>query len=250
MKMSTNLIGLRTVASFSARKLLMNRRWMLVMLLGGLVALVMGYAATEDGANMDFASDLMVILLLAFLLPVLSLIYGASMIRNEMDDRSIVQVITAPLDRRISYLGYYIGLAMVLCLLITVVTVIGGLAFLAFSPEREGGAQLMVTFIALQYLGVLVYSALFLLLGTLMRQPIYLGLIYIFVWEGFIGSVPGSIGDLTIRHQLQVIASELTEYGSVAWTSGDWAVSMAALVILTIVLVLAGAYVLRQEEVA
>ena len=37
-----------------------------------------------------------------------------------------------------------------------------------------------------------VYSAaaaLFLLLGTLMRQPIYLGLIYIFVWEGFIGSV-------------------------------------------------------------
>ncbi|KAF5051910.1 hypothetical protein DSECCO2_414160 [anaerobic digester metagenome] len=248
--MSLNLIGLRTVASFSARKLLMNRRWMLVMLLGGLVALVMGYAATEDGANMDFASDLMVILLLAFLLPVLSLIYGASMIRNEMDDRSIVQVITAPLDRRFSYLGYYIGLVMVLCLLVTVVTLIGGLAFLAFSPEREGGAQLMVTFIALQYLGVLVYSALFLLIGTLMRQPIYLGLIYIFIWEGFIGSVPGSIGNLTIRHQLMVIASELTEFGSVAWTSGDWAVSFLALVILTIALVLAGAYVFRQEEVS
>jgi len=248
--MSLNLIGLRTVASFSARKLLMNRRWMLVMLLGGLVALVMGYAATEDGANMDFASDLMVILLLAFLLPVLSLIYGASMIRNEMDDRSIVQVITAPLDRRFSYLGYYIGLVMVLCLLVTVVTLVGGLAFLAFSPEREGGAQLIITFITLQYLGVLVYSALFLLIGTLMRQPIYLGLIYIFIWEGFIGSVPGSIGNLTIRHQLMVIASELTEYGSVAWTSGDWAVSSLALVILTIALVLAGAYVFRQEEVS
>lgn len=248
--MSTNLIGLRTVASFSARKLLMNRRWMLVMLLGALVALVMGYAATQDGANMDFASDLMVILLLAFLLPVLSLIYGASMIRNEMDDRSIVQVITAPLDRRISYLGYYIGLAMVLCLLITVITVIGGLAFLAFSPVREGGVQLIVTFIALQYLGVLVYSALFLFLGTLMRQPIYLGLFYIFIWEGFVGSVPGSIGELTIRHQLQVIASELTEYGSVAWTSGDWAVSLLAIVVTTIVLVVAGAYVLRQEEVS
>lgn len=248
--MSLSSVGLRTVASFSARKLLMNRRWMLVVLLGALVALVMGYAATEDGANMDFASDLMVVLLLAFLLPVLSLIYGASMIRNEMDDRSIVQVITAPLDRRFSYLGYYIGLVMVLCLLITVVTVIGGLAFLAFSPERDGGAQLIITFIALQYLGVLVYSALFLLIGTLMRQPIYLGLIYVFIWEGFVGSVPGSIGDLTIRHQLQVIASQLTEHGFVASTSGDWAVSFATLVILTVVLVLAGAYVLRQEEVA
>ncbi len=248
--MSLNVIGLRTVAAFSARKLLMNRRWMLVMLLGALVALVMGYAATEDGANMDFASDLMVLLLLAFLLPVLSLIYGASMIRNEMDDRSIVQVITAPLDRRMSYLGYYIGLVMVLCLLITVVTVIGGLAFLAFSPERTGGAQLIITFIVLQYLGVLVYSALFLFLGTLMRQPIYLGLVYIFIWEGFVASVPGSIGNLTIRHQLEVVASELTDLGSVAWTSGDWAVSIVALVVLAVVLVLIGAFVFRQEEVA
>lgn len=248
--MSIELIGLRTVAAFSARKLLMNRRWMLAMLLGALIALVMGYAATDDGADLDFASDLMVILLLMFLLPVLSLIYGASMIRNEMDDRSIVQVVTAPLDRRISYLGYYIGLVMVLCLLITVVTAIGGLAFLAFSPEREGGAQLIVTFIALQYLGVLVYSALFLFLGTLMRQPIYLGLLYVFIWEGFIGSVPGSIGDLTIRHQLQVIASELTDHGSVAWTSGDWAISLLSIVILTAVLLVAGAYVLQREEIS
>lgn len=248
--MSLNVIGFRTVAAFSARKLLMNRRWMLVALLGALVALVMGYAATEDGADLDFASDLMVILLLAFLLPVLSLIYGASMIRNEMDDRSIVQVITAPLDRRISYLGYYVGLVMVLCLLITAVTAIGGIAFLIFSPERAGGAELIITFIALQYLGVLVYSALFLFLGTLMRQPIYLGLIYIFIWEGFIGSVPGSIGDLTIRHQLQVIASELTEYGFVSGTSGEWGISLLALVVLAAVMVLAGAFVLRQEEVA
>lgn len=248
--MSIELIGLRTVAAFSARKLLMNRRWMLAMLLGALIALVMGYAATDDGADLDFASDLMVILLLMFLLPVLSLIYGASMIRNEMDDRSIVQVVTAPLDRRISYLGYYIGLVMVLCLLITVVTAIGGLAFLAFSPEREGGAQLIVTFIALQYLGVLVYSALFLFLGTLMRQPIYLGLLYVFIWEGFVGSVPGSIGDLTIRHQLQVIASELTEYGSVAWTSGDWAMSLLSIVALTVVLLAAGAYALQREEIS
>ncbi|MHC1679945.1 MAG: ABC transporter permease subunit [Methanomassiliicoccales archaeon] len=248
--MSFNLIGLRTVTAFSARKLLMNRRWILVVLLGALLAMVMGYAATENGANMDFASDLMVLLLLAFLLPVLSLIYGASMIRNEMDDRSIVQVITAPLDRRISYLGYYIGLVMVLCLFITVVTAIGGLAFLVFSPEREGGAELIVTFIVLQYLGVLVYSALFLFLGTIMKQPIYLGLIYIFIWEGFIGSVPGSIGQLTIRHQLEVLASELTDLGSVAGISGDWAVSILALVVITVVLVLIGAFMFRQAEVA
>lgn len=248
--MSLNFIGLWTVAAFSARKLLMNRRWMLVMLLGALVALVMGYAATEDGADMHFASDLMSMLLMAFLLPVLCLIYGASMIRNEMDDRSIVQVITSPLDRRISYLGYYIGLVMVLCLLITAVTIVGGLAFLALSPERDGGLEIILIFIAVQYLGVLVYSALFLLLGTLMRQPIYLGLIYIFIWEGFIGSVPGSIGKFTIRYQLQSVAAELNDYGYMSHMSGDGAAAVLILVVMTAVLVLAGAFVLRQEEVA
>jgi len=248
--MSFNFKGLWTVAAFSARKLLMNRRWMLVLLLGVLVASVMGYAATEDGADMDFASDLMAMLLLAFLLPVLSLIYGASMIRNEMDDRSIVQVITAPLDRRISYLGYYIGLVMVLCLLITAVTAVGGLAFLMFSPERDGGVQLVLTFIVLQYLGVMIYSALFLLLGAMLRQPIYLGLFYIFIWEGFVASLPGSIGDLTIRHQLQSVASELTELGYFTSSSGDGAVAALVLIALTVVLVLAGAFLFREKEIA
>ncbi len=243
--MSLSSVGLRTVASFSARKLLMNRRWMLVVLLGALVALAMGFAARRRG-EMDFACDLMVVLLLAFLLRCSRLSMGVHD-KNEMDDRSIVQVITAPLDGRFSYLGYYT--AGDGALLYHGVHPCSAGGFLAFSPERVGGRS-SSSFIALQYLGALVYSALFLLIGTLMRQPIYLGLIYVFIWEGFVGSVPGSIGDLTIRHQLQVIASQLTEHGFVASTSGDWAVSFATLVILTVVLVLAGAYVLRQEEVA
>ncbi|NLX47399.1 MAG: ABC transporter permease subunit [Euryarchaeota archaeon] len=248
--MSLNLIGLRTVATFSARKLLMNRRWALVVMLGALIALVMGYAATEDGANMHFASDLMAMLLLAFLLPVLSLIYGASLIRNEMDDRSIVQVITAPLDRRMSYLGYYLGLVMVLCVLISLVTAVGGLAFLAFSPERDGGVQLVLTFIALQCLGVLVYSALFLLLGTVLKQPIYLGLFYIFIWEGFVASVPGSIGEFTVRYQLQSVASELTDLGFVSSMPGNGALAALALLLVTAALLGAGAFSLRKKEIS
>jgi hypothetical protein len=81
-----------------------------------------------------------------------------------------------------------------------------------------------------------------------MKQPIYLGLIYIFIWEGFVASIPGSIGKLTIRHQLQVVGSELTEFGY--WASGDWAVSILALLAVTVALVLIGAFVFRQEEVA
>ena len=235
---------------FSARKLLQNRRWVIVASLAALVTSVMGYAATQDMADAGTASDMTLLLMVAFLLPVLALIYGASMIRNEVDDRSIVQVITSPLDRRTSYLGYYMALVAVLCVLISLITLVGGMAFLLFSSDGGGVLEMTLSFIAVQMLGVLVYSSLFLVMGTLMKQPIYLGLLYVFVWEGFVASVPGAIGSYTIRHQLQVIASGVISEGSVASVTGDGGISALVLVALTAVLVLLGAYLFREMEVA
>lgn len=248
--MSPILIGLWTMLMFSARKLLQNRRWMIVALLTVLVAAVMGYSATQDGADVNGMSDLMDLLLIAFLLPVLALIYGASMIRNEIDDRSIVQVITSPLDRRIAYLGYYFALVIVLSVLLTVATLVGGLAYLMISPNGTGGAEVMLVLIAVQIIGVMIYSALFLLMGTMLKQPVYLGLFYVFVWEGFVASVPGAIGSYTIRHQLRVIASESISYGGIANVTGDGTTSLVVLIVLAIVLVSLGAFLFRDMEVA
>ena len=74
--MSLSTIGLRTMVAFSARKLLQNRRWMLVALLGALAVTVMGYAATQDGAGLDAGSDLMLLLLTAFLLSILEVLFA------------------------------------------------------------------------------------------------------------------------------------------------------------------------------
>ena len=248
--MSPNLIGLRTMLVFSARKLLQNRRWMIVVLLTVLVAAVMGYSATQDGADVNGMSDLMDSLLIAFLLPVLALIYGASMIRNEIDDRSIVQVITTPLDRRIAYLGYYLALVIVLTVLLTMATIVGGLSYLMFSPNGGGGIEVMLVLIAVQIIGVMIYSALFLLMGAMLKQPVYLGLFYVFVWEGYVASVPGAIGSYTIRHQLRVIASESIRYGDIAHVTGDGTSSLVILIVLAIVLVSLGAFLFRDMEVA
>jgi ABC-type transport system involved in multi-copper enzyme maturation permease subunit len=236
--------------TFSARKLLQNRRWLIVALLTALVAAVMGYSATQDGADMDGMSDLMGLLLIAFLLPVLALIYGASMIRNEIDDRSIVQVITAPLDRRIAYLGYYLALVVVLTVLIAVATIVGGLSYLLFIPDSSGAIEVMAVLIAVQIIGVMIYSALFLMMGAILKQPVYLGLFYVFVWEGYVASVPGAIGSYTIRNQLRVIASESINYGNIAHVTGDGTISLIVLIVLAVVLITLGAFLFRDMEVA
>ncbi len=247
--MSLSTIGLRTMVAFSARKLLQNRRWMLVALLGALAVTVMGYAATQDGAGLYAGSDLMLLLLTAFLLPVLALLYGASMVRSEIDDRSIVQVITSPLDRRVSYVGYYIALVLVVCVLIAGITFFGGMSYLAFSPQRQGGLELLLGYMVMHCLGALAYSALFLLLGTVLRQPLYLGLFYMFVWEGFVAQVPGAIGSYTIRHQLQVAGSALIGEGSVANMPGGCGGIPLVLLAFSAIMVALGALVFRRMEV-
>lgn len=247
MDLRGNMIGFRTMLIFSSRKLVSHRRWLLAVALGALVCAVMGYGATQDMANIDTASDMMDLLLLTFLLPVLALIYGASMIRNEMDDRSIIQVITSPLDRRTSYLGYYLALTIVLAVLLSIITALGGVSFFVMNGE-EGAAGLVLAFMYAMCIGAVVYSALFLVLGVVLKQPIYLGLFYVFIWEGFVGSLQGAIGQYTIRHQLRVIVSDMVSSGSIAKVEGDAGTATVILVVLTVVLLVLGAYAFREKE--
>ena len=244
------LIELRTMVVFSARKLILNRRWILVLAVAVLVGALMGYSATLEVDHLSFASDLLNLLFLTFFLPIFALIYGASMIRNEIDDRSIVQVITSPMDRRASFIGYFLALTIVLSLMIVITAIVGWSSYFIVAGISLDAVDLLLPYLLVLVLGSVAYSSIFLTSGVILRQPIYLGLFYIFIWEGFVGSIPGAIADMTVRHQLQVIASHWIEYGDISYVTGDALVSAMALVVLTIIMVLIGAFAFREKEIS
>jgi ABC-type transport system involved in multi-copper enzyme maturation permease subunit len=249
MDIEMNMVGLRAMLVYSVRKLLTNRRWIIIMLLAVLVGVVMGYSASISANALDQGSDLLNLLVLSFTLPIMAMIFGASMIRNEIDDRSITQVITSPVDRRVSYLGYYVALIIVLALSLLAVTAVGWSGFYLVSGISGDAVGLFMAYLAVILLGAFVYSSLFLAMGVVFRQPIYLGLIYAFIWEGFIGTLPGAVGNLTIMHQLRVIASSMIDHGSIASFSGDAVVSLVSLLLLTAILLFLGAYAFREKQV-
>ena len=166
-----------------------------------------------------------------------------------MDDRSITPVITAPLDRRASYLGYYITLVLAAALILLLVNLVGWSSYFLLTSVSRDAANILLTYSAVLALGVVVYSSLFLLLGVVLKQPIYVGLVYAFVWEGFIGSLPGVISQYTLMHQLKVIASSLLNEGSVIGATGDATWSFVALILVTVVLLVLGAMTFREQEV-
>ena len=97
------------------------------------------------------------------------MIFGASMIRNEIDDRSITQVITSPVDRRISYLGYYMALIIVLALSLLSVTVAGWAGYYLVFGISGDAVGLFMAYLAVILLGAFVYSSLFLVMGVVIE---------------------------------------------------------------------------------
>lgn len=249
MNVMMNITGLRSMLRYSSKRLLLNRRWILVVLLTLLVAFVMGYAAYEGEDTAAGGSYLLDLLVLAFLLPVLSMIYGASLIRNDIDDRSITPVITAPLDRRVSYIGYYATLVLAAAVILLLVNLVGWSSYFLQNAIDADAVNVLLSYSAVLALGVVAYSSLFLALGVVLKQPIYVGLIYAFVWEGFIGSLPGAIGQFTIMRQLKIIASSLLNEGNVVAATGNAGWALFALVLVTVVLLVLGAIAFREKEV-
>jgi ABC-2 type transport system permease protein len=177
------------------------------------------------------------------------MIYGTSLLTNEIEDRSITQVITAPLDRRIAYLGYYLALAVTMTIVLVIINVSGWLAFFSQRGMDSDSLSILAAMTVLSILGGLAYSALFLLAGVLLKKPVFFGLFYAFIWESFIGSIPGAISHYTVRHFVRSIGSEWLELGSIGVYEGSGVgVSIAVLVTATAFMVFLGAVMFREKE--
>ncbi|MGB2826319.1 MAG: ABC transporter permease, partial [Thermoplasmata archaeon] len=130
--------GIVALTVHSTKKLLFSRKVVITFLVAAFVALVMGYAGTQGLDPLEDGTNLMDTLILFFFMPVMAMIYGSSLIRDEIDDMSITHVATAPLDRVYSYIGYYIPLVITVTFSVIVIATAG---FLAFFAQHEIGAE-------------------------------------------------------------------------------------------------------------
>ncbi|MEV6598028.1 ABC transporter permease subunit [Actinoplanes sp. NPDC051346] len=191
-----------TVAWITARGLFGRKRALLLlplpMLLVGLAWLCQAY--NVDPA--EWGPAVLIGLGLAVLLPVVSLIVGTGVLGSEVDDGTIVHILTKPLPRRDIILAK-LGVA-VLVSTVTAAVPLFVAGWMADSPAW-GGALVAAAFV-----GALAYSALFLLLSLVTRRPVLLGLVYILVWEGLLGRFVSGTRVLSIQQYVITIADKIT----------------------------------------
>jgi ABC-2 type transport system permease protein len=220
-----------TVALLTARSLLGRRRALLLLGLPVVLLLLAVLARALAGKDADVTVGILGGFALATLVPLLGLIAGTGAIGPEIDDGSIVYLLSKPLSRHsIATTKVFVAIG-VITVFAALPTLLAGL-ILSGTSNRLAAAYGLGALLA----GV-AYSALFLLLAVVTRHAVVLGLIYALVWESLVGNfVPGAQTLSVQQWALAVTAAVLGDRASPLNVSS--AVSLAVAVAFLAVLIL------------
>jgi len=190
-----------TVAYITARGLFGRRR---VLLLLPLPLLLVGLAALCRSYNVnpaDWGVPVLTALGLAVVLPVTALIVGTGVLGSEVDDGTIVHILTKPMPRSniiLAKLGVAVG-----------VTAVTAAVPLFIAGTMADSVRLGLALAAGAAIGACAYTAFFLMLSLLTRRPVLLGLVYILVWEGLLGRFVSGTRVLSIEQYVIAISDKI-----------------------------------------
>jgi ABC-2 type transport system permease protein len=184
-----------TIAMLTVRTLLGRRRALLLLVLPGvLLALAVVLRLTVDDASLvDVSVGLLGTFAIATVIPLLALIAGTGALGGEIDDGSIVYLLSKPISR-------HTIVVTKVAVAVAVTTVFGALPVLAAGWVLVGGREGIAAGYGLgAFAAATAYCALFLLLSVLNRNAVVIGLIYTLVWETAIGGLVLGAGGISIQ---------------------------------------------------
>jgi ABC-type transport system involved in multi-copper enzyme maturation permease subunit len=142
---------------------------------------------------------------LRFIVPVLGVFYGTSLIADEVEDKTITYLFTRPIPRGAVLVGKYLAyLGCTICVVLPSVVVV----YLLVVPMRGSlGAAFpdLLKDLLLLTLGLAVYGAVFAFVGAKFKRPLLVGLVFVFGWEQIVLAVPGYLKQFTVMYYLQAI---------------------------------------------
>lgn len=143
---------------------------------------------------------------LRFIVPVLAVFYGTSLIADEVEDKTITYLFTRPIPRGAVMAGKY--LAYLVC---TIMVVLPSVMVVYFLIVPYGGGSIAASFpdlvkdLGLLALGLIAYGAVFAWVGARFKRPLLTGLIFVFGWEQAAMVFPGYLKRFTVAYYLQAL---------------------------------------------
>ena len=181
----------------SMRQLTGRWRIVLITLLAALpvgLAVIVHFAATDDDSfDENFMDILLDGLLVAGIMPIVTMALSTASFGNELEDRTLSFLTLKPIARwRIAMPKLLASIAISGPLLIVSAVAATLLGF-------DGSLRAAVAVGVAVLVGVSAYAAIFTWAGLVTSRPLTFALIYVFLWEGVIGSFINGVNYLSVR---------------------------------------------------
>ncbi len=233
----TTLTGLTAKTTLSSRKGAVT--WIVALLplyvIGGLLA----YGSQ---VNIDDYQDIIVPLTINIVLIVTALIHGSRLLKEEADDNTLVYLTTRKISKAslvaYKFIGYY---AASLLILLPPLAISYLLLASSTGVPFDQDISVLWALMSMAAVGSAAYGGLFLMMGFLLKRPLFVGLLYGFFWEAFALELPGDVPLISVSHYLRSIGANLVGFGMLGEyrTSLDlmWSVTVPLLIALVTIII-------------
>lgn len=196
------------VLTLTLRQLLGQKRTLLLLGLGLvpiLAAVIFRFGDSNFTAIEFTAQFLLNALIVNALLPLTALLLATAAIGSEVEDGTIIYLLSKPVERWRIVAGKLIAAWGATLVIVLASAAVSGVVALA----GEHDWRILGGFVIALAIGSLAYSSLFLLLSLLTSRALFVGLTYVFVWEFVITNFAPGVQRFSIREFTASIAEAI-----------------------------------------
>ncbi|MFH8566541.1 ABC transporter permease [Streptomyces sp. NPDC017988] len=216
-----------TVARLTYRALLGRRRALILFALPVLLIVIAGAVRGFSGADDQVTVDVLGGFALATMVPIIGVIAGTGAIGPEIDDGSVVYLLSKPVKRpTIIFTKLIVAIAVTMAFS-AIPTFIAGMIL------NGNGQQIAVAYTIAALVASITYAAIFLLLGTITRHAVVFGLVYALVWEALFGSLVVGARTLSVQQWSLAVAQKVGD-GDLITSDVGLPTATALLVVVTV----------------
>ncbi len=222
------------IFGLTLRQLVFRKSTLLLLLLAvipALIAVVFEVGNNGETLPEEFAVEVLSVwLITTTVLPLTSVLFGTSVLGDELEDGTVIYLLTKPVQRWLILLpkvaaAWLLTTALVVAsLFISVMIVLGG-----------DGGSIVLGFGVAAAVGALAYAVVFTLLSIVTSRALIAGLIFVFIWEGALTGIFEGVRLLSIRHYTLGLADWLADAPDAyleAYVGGVTALILSAVVII------------------
>ena len=217
------------IVAVTLRALLDRKRTWLMVGLAAIPVLLVTMATVFGDVTIE--SEDLDSMIVAVVLPLIALVFGTAALGSEIEEGTIVYLLTKPVRRVRIVSAKTLVAAGLTAALVVPATLLTGLV------ATMGGSDLMDVTIAWAVaaaLGAAAYSVVFLTISAFTRWALAIGLVYVLLWEGILADLLPGTATFSVRQATLGVASGLSGDGYATASLEQGLVTLVAFVVIGI----------------